>query len=323
MVRVGIFFLPEYTTEFESTLPEELKAWNAEKRLALTVPNTFDPNTVSDSFIYRCKISSFTAENWIKYRTRGRRFETPQDLLAIYGMDTTWFEVNRDSILITPIANEPSVKRFYFDPNYASAKELQELGVPKYLADRIVKYRNAGGSFSSAEDLLKIYGFPDELFQELEPYIRIKEQTESPKDSFMVEVAEVIIVELNSADSLELVSVKGVGPVFAHRIIDYRTKLGGFIKIDQLLEVYGINEERLAGFDNQLTVDTSLVKKLNINSATFKELLRHPYLNYDQVKSLVRFREQIGPFQNLDGINQLEHFTTDDVKRLTRYVTVE
>jgi DNA uptake protein ComE-like DNA-binding protein len=320
--RIAVIFWPDETIQFQSTLPEEIGAWKAEQRLALLVPHSFDPNTASDTFIYKCKISRFAADNWIKYRTSGRRFETAQDLLAIYGMDTTWFDMNRDSISIIPIENESNVTKFYFDPNTASAQELEKLGMPTYLAERIVKYREAGGSFSSPEDLRKIYGFPESLYQELEPYCRIEEKNEVPEELVVVERVEVII-ELNAADSLNLISVTGIGPVFAHRILAYRRKLGGFVNKDQLLEVYGIDEERLAGFKAQLKVDSSLISKLNINTATFKELLRHPYLNYEQVKSLVRFREQIGAFPNLEGISQLEHFTIDDVKRLSPYLAVE
>lgn len=323
IVRIGIIFWPNHTTEFHSTLPDEFEDWEAQQRIALTVPHTFDPNTVSDTFIYNSKISRFAATNWIKYRTKGRRFETPRDLLAIYGMDTVWFEVNKDSILISSNVIESPTQKFFFDPNTASINELQELGLPNYLAERIAKYRDAGGTFSSPKDLLKIYDFPKEIYQELKPYIRIAKRVNKKPDTVSVKKVEPVFVEINTADSLDLLTVKGIGPVYAHRIIEYRDKLGGYISKVQLLEVYGIDEEILDGINDQLVVNNSSVVKLNVNTATFKELLHHPYLNFEQVKSLVRYREQIGPFQTIEGIGQLEHFTVENAKRLTPYLTVE
>ncbi len=92
---------------------------------------------------------------------------------------------------------------------------------------------------------------------------------------------------------------------------------------DQLLEVYGIDEERYVGITPQITVNSTLVKKLNVNTATFKELLAHPYLEYDQVKSLVNYRETIGAFKDVNSIPQLPHFSEKDVKRLVPYLSTQ
>jgi DNA uptake protein ComE-like DNA-binding protein len=102
------------------------------------------------------------------------------------------------------------------------------------------------------------------------------------------------ILEINSADSLQLLDLPGIGPSFAKRIIKYRQMLGGFASTGQLREVYGMDSARLAGFIGLVRVDTSLIRKLDLNKATFKELLAHPYLEYEQVKSIVRFRDKKG-----------------------------
>jgi len=101
-------------------------------------------------------------------------------------------------------------------------------------------------------------------------------------------------IEINKADSVRLLDLNGIGPVFARRIIRYRQSLGGFVRIDQLLEVYGMDSARFVGFRNQITLDTLSLIKLDVNRATFKELLAHPYLEYEHVKSLCRFRESKG-----------------------------
>lgn len=101
-------------------------------------------------------------------------------------------------------------------------------------------------------------------------------------------------IELNGADSIRLLDLNGIGPAYARRIIKYRKSLGGFSNIKQLMEVYGMDSVRFMGFVKQVTLDTSRLVKLDVNRATFKELLAHPYLEYDHVKSLCRFRESKG-----------------------------
>jgi DNA uptake protein ComE-like DNA-binding protein len=102
------------------------------------------------------------------------------------------------------------------------------------------------------------------------------------------------IIEINSADSVTLDELPGIGPAFARRIIKYREMLGGFAYPEQLKEVYGMDSARLSGFIKQIRIDTSGIRKMDINKATFKELLAHPYLEYEQVKAIARFRDKKG-----------------------------
>ncbi len=104
-------------------------------------------------------------------------------------------------------------------------------------------------------------------------------------------------IEINSADSTRLLDLNGIGPVFARRIVRYREALGGFIAVGQLLEVYGMDTIRYKGFISQIYLDTSHLIKLDVNRATFKQLLAHPYLDYEQVKAVCRFRERKGKLE--------------------------
>jgi len=101
-------------------------------------------------------------------------------------------------------------------------------------------------------------------------------------------------LEINSADSIALLDLTGIGPSFSRRIVKYREMLGGYFSLSQLAEVYGMDSLRLKGFITEIRLDTSRLRKLNLNSATFKELLAHPYLDYDQVKAISRFRDRRG-----------------------------
>lgn len=105
----------------------------------------------------------------------------------------------------------------------------------------------------------------------------------------------IIIVDLNTADTTLLKRLPGIGSSFAKRIVEYREKLGGYCESEQLLEVYKMDTARYEGIKDFVKIDSTFVpNKLKINSDSFKILLKHPYLEYDDVKKIVNYREQKG-----------------------------
>lgn len=111
-------------------------------------------------------------------------------------------------------------------------------------------------------------------------------------------------VNLNGADSVALLPLPGIGPVFAGRIIKYRNLLGGFVSPEQLMEVYGMEGATVDLITSSLYIDSLLLRKLNLNSASFRDLLRHPYLEYEDVKAIVNYRDVLGHISTLDELYQ-------------------
>lgn len=105
----------------------------------------------------------------------------------------------------------------------------------------------------------------------------------------------IIIVDLNTADTTLLKQLPGIGSSFAKRIVEYREKLGGYCESEQLLEVYKMDTARYEGIKDFVKIDSTFVpNKLKINSDAFKTLVKHPYLEYEDVKNIVNHREQKG-----------------------------
>ena len=130
------------------------------------------------------------------------------------------------------------------------------------------------------------------------------------------------IVELNQADTLTLKKIPGIGSTFARRIVGYRELLGGFYTVEQLAEVYGIDEERYNSLYPWFKVDTTRIRPLPVNQLSYKELLRHPYLNSSQVRQLDRLRRK-APLQSWNDFILLEEFSTVDYQRLRPYLSFE
>lgn len=106
-------------------------------------------------------------------------------------------------------------------------------------------------------------------------------------------------IDINRADSADLLPLPGIGPVFAGRIIKYRNLLGGFVRVEQLGEVYGMPPETIVKIRNQVYIDSSVVRRIHIDTASFKEFLRHPYLEYEDVKSIMGYRDFKGDIESL------------------------
>lgn len=140
-----------------------------------------------------------------------------------------------------------------------------------------------------------------------------------PKDaSVSTSKKKIPILELNTTDSIALVDLPQIGEVMASRIQRYRDRLGGFVCYEQLYEVKGMDSTRFATIRPYLLLDTTSIRKLEVNRDEFKTLLRHPYLEYDQVKAIVNHRERKGLIRNWE---QLKGIVGDVNPLLERYVS--
>lgn len=217
---------------------------------------------------------------------------------------------------------------FVFNPNSATEEDFIKLGFTKKQATGILNYRNKGGKFRKKEDFAKIYTVSKEMYERLEAFIVIPE--EKKKENFYPEKKpyepkqkEKILIEINTADSLQLIKVSGIGSYTAMKIIELRQKLGGFYSKEQLREVYRVDSVRYSEIEPFILVDPFEVKKININTATLDELKAHPYIRYNIANSIVSIRQQHGRFNNIEGIKK-SHLVTEDVfRKIAPYLTVD
>ena len=109
---------------------------------------------------------------------------------------------------------------------------------------------------------------------------------------------------INSSDSSEYTQLRGIGPTYASRIIKYRDRLGGFYKLEQLSEVYGVSDSLIKSFGNQLRFDSIKIQKLNVNKLEAKELKVNPYIGWNIANSIVNYREQHGKYLKLEDLKK-------------------
>ncbi len=214
---------------------------------------------------------------------------------------------------------------FSFNPNKSTDEEFNKLGFSKKQIHIIKNFIAKVGEIKSKSDFKKIYGITEQQYELLNPYIDLPETTTSKHfDSYEKKQAGArkFTIEINTADSIELDELPGIGMGYARRIIKYRSSLGGFFSIDQLMEVYGFRTTLLDSIRPYLTIDVSKVKLLNLNTATFDELRAHPYCRYKLANAIVNYRQQHGNFESIDDLKNVVLISDDVFIKIKKYLTL-
>lgn len=135
-------------------------------------------------------------------------------------------------------------------------------------------------------------------------------------------VKKIENVEINSADSAAWEALPGIGPVLAVRIIKFRDKLGGFLSIEQVREVYGIQDSTFQLISSYLKIGKASVHKININTASKEELKSHPYIRWQLANMIVDYRNQHGNFASLDDLKKLQQMTDEVLAKMVPYLSL-
>lgn len=218
---------------------------------------------------------------------------------------------------------ERQLHPFPFNPNGLPEEKWKEIGLSDRQIRIIKNFEAKGGKFYKKEDLQKVYGISEVDYQVLEPFIQIPEAKYEKKTFTAINNSPPTrVIEINSADSSTLLAVKGIGPFFARRIIKYRDRLGGFERKEQLLEVYGMDSNRYFSILPHISVDSTLIRKVNLNTATFKDLIKNPYIDFYLAGAIMKYRNKKGKFSTLQELMYINLISEDIYRKISPYFTV-
>lgn len=202
---------------------------------------------------------------------------------------------------------------FKFNPNNLPVGQWQKLGLSLRQIKGIKNYEAKGGSFKTKADVKKMYTLSADDYKRLEPYIDLPAKSNA-------NIKSLLIVELNTADSATLTRLKGIGPAFARRIVQYRKRLGGYHSKQQLKEVFGIDDMHYRDIQAQFTVNSRKVNKININTAEYDDLKNFPYLGYKQMNAIIQYRKQHGNYETFDELSNVAILDEATLKKIKPYI---
>lgn len=324
-------------SEFENAINQfekELKEKSKYKSQKLSIKLfEFNPNTISDSEWQKLGFKDWQIKTINNYKAKGGNWKTKSDVAKIYGLDSSHFEQLKPYILLPnnfdykpPYSKSKErnlpITLFEFNPNTISKSQWKKLGFKDWQIKTIFNYKSKGGSWKTKNDVSKIYGLSEEHYQKLEPYILLPiEKGNSTKTSKKDYTKKV---NINSANATELTSLKGIfSEKYALIIIKYRKSLGGFIKKEQLLEVWNMNKETYNGFLSQIEIGTKKPKQININNASLDDLKIHPYIDWSTANAIIKYRKANGKYKSIEDIKKIHLISNELYRKIAPYLKIK
>lgn len=236
---------------------------------------------------------------------------------------------------------------FRFDPNTIDREALDSLALPDGIKRNVLKYREKGGVYYAGKDFRKMYGMTDSIYNKVSPYLVFAkaegefekrfekgfegkfekgfekkfengvEKKFEEREEVEVEIARI---EINLSDSIELMTLPGIGDKLSKRIVKYRDLLGGFYSIAQLNEVYGLSGQVIEQCERRIKVDPTKIRKVDLNFADWVELARHPYIQKNAAQQIIKFRTRYGSINEPSILRDSMVLSQEEYVRLLPYL---
>ncbi len=263
-------------------------------------------------------------------------------------VEQTFLKKKKQNAAASYAVAEEKVETFPFDPNTADSTTLLRLGLAPWQVRAVYKYRAKHGRYHTPEDFKRLPGMTYELWERLGPQVRIARQFQyideadkrssyADRSSSVSEKSErtsipqnkdsvserprkfetVTQVDINTADTTELMRIPGIGSYRSGKIVEYRRKLGGFIHAEQVMEACDLPDEVLQWVRVNAAVP---VRKVNVNKLSLQRLMNHPYITFYQARAIVEYRKAHGDLKGVEDLKGLEGFTPLKIEKLQLYL---
>ena len=220
-----------------------------------------------------------------------------------------------------------TIKVYPFNPNYLTDFKGYQLGMSVDEIDRLLKFRTTGQFVNTAAEFQKVTKVSDSLLRQISPYFKFPEwvsRSNNEDKAIRKKDKNIPVRELNTATENDLREINGVGEKLAKRIIAYRKLIGGFSFDDQLYEVYYLDTDVANKVLKKFKVlKKPIINQININDASFKEVLHLPYIDYNLTKKIFNYRDEVKDLKNIEELKKIDSFPLDKFDRIALYLTAE
>lgn len=325
-------------SEFENAINQFEKQRDSNLKVNKETSNielfNFNPNIISDEEWIKLGFENWQIKIINKYKSKGGKWKVKNDVSKIYGLDSSNYEIlkpyillpekiENNSVITSKKDNKTEILYFEFNPNTITKLEWKKLGFSDWQIKTIFNYKAKGGSWKTKADVKKIYGLDESNYYKLKPFILLPDKFDESKAT-KKEKDFTEKININKADAKELTKLKGINSEkYANIIIKYRNSLGGFIKKEQLKEVYNLSEDTYNGFESQLELENINPTQLNINTDEIKDLTKHPYIDWKTGNAIIKYRKANGNYKSITDIKKIHLISTETYLKISPYLTVK
>lgn len=235
------------------------------------------------------------------------------------------FQQEMDSLKnVEAVKNIPRI--YPFNPNFITDFKGHQLGMSTGEIDKLLAFRAQGKFINSTRQFQEITGINDSLLTVISPFFKFPDWITSGKTNgkqYSNSKIEKSIVkkDINTASEEDLRIVNGIGEKLSKRIIDYRTKLQGFSFNDQIFEVWALDKEVADKVLQYFEVTKQpTIQKINVNTATFKEVLAIVYLDFELTKKIFNYKNQVAEIQSIEELKKIDGFPLEKFSRIALYL---
>ncbi|MFT6698632.1 MAG: competence ComEA-like helix-hairpin-helix protein [Porticoccaceae bacterium] len=242
------------------------------------------------------------------------------------------FQSQIDSLKAIEIENRKP-KIYPFNPNYITDYKGEQLGMSLMEIDRLLAFRKTNKFVNSKNEFQKVTKVSDSLLDKISTYFKfpdwvVKRSEQNAKSSITSTKVKnsylkktISTTDINKATAEDLRTISGIGPAFSERIIKYRSKLQGFSFESQINEVWGLDKEVVEKVVLIFKIiEKPTIKKVNVNTVTFKELLINPYIDYELCKKIFNYRDEVAELQDISELKNIDDFPLKLYDRIVLYL---
>lgn len=232
-----------------------------------------------------------------------------------------------DSIKAQSKADE-SPKVYPFNPNFLTDYKGYVLGMSNDEIDRLHLFRSENRWVSSANEFQRVTLVSDSLLRSIEPLFKFPEWANLSEKKKRISQKKSVaanphLKDLNQAKAEELKVIYGIGDKLSARILKFRNRLGGFMVNEQLYDVYGLEEEVVLRILEKFSVkQPPEIEKININTATGKEMENLIYINQSLAIQIVSYRDSVGIIRSFDELIKIDDFPAKKIDRIKLYLSL-
>ena len=223
-------------------------------------------------------------------------------------------------------------KIYPFNPNYISDYKGYQLGMNVDEIDRLLAHREQKLYVNSSKEFQTITKISDSLLQKISPFFKfpdwVQKKNKNNQQRYIpnsrINVSEITTEDINKATLKDFTAIEGVDEYISERIIKYRSKLQGFSFKEQLFEVWGLDELMANKILSTFSIKNKpIIKKVNINTASFKEVLSNPYIDYELCIQIFDYKDEVAELQSISEIKNIEGFPIKKYNRIVLYLLAE